>query len=115
MIATRSAHSHPLPRRPPAPPQPLHGLRGGLRLPADTVGGEDLGDLVPDRENRVKRRHRLLEDHGDPPPPRGAEGAGQTRRRENTSARADTLRGGGAEIWRPRDGAPPAGTPSAEV
>src|SRR3972149_1454946 len=58
------------PRAPPRPPPPPPGPPGGLRLPAGTVGGENLGDLVPDRENRVERRHRLLEDHGDllPPP-----------------------------------------------
>src|SRR5438105_13586810 len=28
-----------------------------------------LGDLSEDREERIQRRHRILEDHGDPPAP----------------------------------------------
>jgi len=39
------------------------------RSPSELLMEErGLGDLPEDREERVQRRHRVLEDHGDPPP-----------------------------------------------
>jgi hypothetical protein len=36
------------------------------RATGPLVHPDHLGDLVADREDRVERRHRLLEDHRDP-------------------------------------------------
>jgi hypothetical protein len=57
--------------------------RGGARLaPVHAlVEAQGLGDLLPDRQDRVQRGHRLLEDHGDPVAPERAD-AGVAQARE---------------------------------
>ena len=46
-----------------------HQIAETLRVHADVgMDAQGLGDLMPHCKNRIKRAHRLLEDHGDPPP-----------------------------------------------
>ncbi len=45
--------------------QQLHGTLARLLLVHVQVQFERLGDLAPDRQHRVERGHRILEDHGD--------------------------------------------------
>src|SRR4051794_38826469 len=45
----------------------LDGLRPRLLLSDVGVDTERLGDLMPDREHRIERAHRLLKDHGYTP------------------------------------------------
>src|SRR5262245_41324946 len=43
----------------------LHGLVHGVAASEALVEPDGLGDLLTDREDRIERRHRLLEDHRD--------------------------------------------------
>src|SRR5262245_46917791 len=45
--------------------QHLHGHPHRLALAHALVHGDRLADLATDREERIERGHRLLEDHGD--------------------------------------------------
>ncbi len=53
----------------------LHDAVTDLGTPARSVQFEDLANLLLDGVERVERRHRLLEHHGDGVPPDAAHGA----------------------------------------
>ena len=53
----------------PYEPEHLERPCSGLLAAAGLVKQNCLGDLIAHREHRIEARHRLLEDHPDPPAP----------------------------------------------
>src|SRR5262245_52516900 len=63
----------PLGRRNPDGLQQVLHARPQRPAPQLLMEERGLGDLPEDREKRVQRSHRILEDHGDPPPAHAAQ------------------------------------------
>src|SRR5262245_35815968 len=78
-LAHAAAHLVRIVAHPPLGRRDPYGLQevlhaGSQRSPSELLMEKrGLGDLPEDREERVQRRHRVLEDHCDPPPAHAAQ------------------------------------------